>query len=213
MSSTSRLCGVILAAGASSRMGRDKALLPWPPSQSSGESTLLSAAILALHPFTEAIIVVASRNAEQLAPIATRHGASIAINPDPDRGQFSSMQVGLRAVLNSGCDAAMLTPVDCPPLSPATLELLRESFLSALARGKWAVLPENNGKRGHPLLASRQLIEAYLAAPATSNAREVKQTCAQFFEYIPVADSFLSADVNTPEQYEAVSAQVALRQP
>ena len=113
-----------------------------------GDSTLLSAAILALKPFTEAVIVVASRNADQLAPIAARRGASIAINPDPDRGQFSSIQIGLRAVLDCGCDAAMLTPVDCPPLSVATLEFLRESFVSALARGIWAVAPENNGRRG-----------------------------------------------------------------
>jgi molybdenum cofactor cytidylyltransferase len=212
MSGTPRICAVVLAAGASSRMGRDKALLPWPPS-GTGDRTLLSAAILALKPFTEAVIVVASRNAEQLAPIAARHGASIAINPAPDRGQFSSMQIGLRAVLDCGCDAAMLTPVDCPPLSAATLELLRDSFVSALARGKWAVAPENNGRRGHPLLASRELIEAYLAAPATSNARDVKQTCAQLFEYVPVADRFLSADMNTPEEYAAVSAQAVPRRP
>ena len=171
MSSTPRICAVILAAGASSRMGRDKALLPWPPAEPGAsapvEGTLLSAAILALQPFTQAVIVVASRNAEHLAPIVARHGASMALNPDPDRGQFSSIQVGLRAVLDCGCDAAMLTPVDCPPMSAATLALLRESFLSALARGMWAVAPENDGRRGHPLLASRQLIEAYLAAPAT----------------------------------------------
>jgi len=208
MSDTPRICGVILAAGASSRMGRDKALLPWPPT-ATGDSTLLSAAILALKPFTEAVIVVAGRNAEQLAPVANRRGASIAINPDPDRGQFSSIQIGLRAVLDCGCDAAMLTPVDCPPLSAATLELLRESFVSAVARGIRAVAPENKVRRGHPLLMSRQLIEAFLSAPATSNAREVKLTCEEFFEYVAVADPLLSADVNTPEQYAALAGKHA----
>ncbi len=122
------------------------------------------------------------------------------------------MQIGLRAALDRGLNAAMLTPVDSPPLTAPTLELLRDSFKSALARGKWAVAPENNGRRGHPLLASRELIEAFLAAPATSNAREVKQAYAALFEYVPVPDAFVSVDVNTPEQYAAISEQAAARQ-
>jgi molybdenum cofactor cytidylyltransferase len=194
-------------------MGRDKALLPWPPvaKGSVADGTLLSAAILALKPLTEAVLVVAGRNAEQLATIAARHGAFIVINPEPERGQFSSMQIGLRAVLDRGLDAAMLTPVDCPPLSESTLERLCASFASAVERGQWAVAPENNGRRGHPLLASRDLMEAFLTAPVTSNARDVKRTCTAMFEYIPVPDVFVSADVNTPEQYAAVSTQAAAR--
>lgn len=213
MAGTPRICAVILAAGASSRMGRDKALLPWPPSESPGDKTLLSAAILALKPFTEAVIVVAGRNAEQLKPIAATCGAEIAINPNPDRGQFSSMQIGLRAALDCGCDAAMLTPVDCPPLSAATLALLRDAFIAALAHGNWAVAPESNGRRGHPLMMSRELIEAFLAAPPTSNAREVKKLHTERFEYVPVSDLFLSADMNTPEEYAAMAAQATKRQP
>lgn len=193
-------------------MGRDKALLPWPPGEASGAGTLLSTAILALKPWTEAVIVVASGNAEKLAPIAESCDAFMAINPAPERGQFSSMQIGLQAVLDRGLDAAMLTPVDCPPLSAATLQLLRDSFLRAVANSQWAIAPENNGRRGHPLLMSRELIDAFLAAPVTSNAREVKRAHAERFEYVHVADCFVSADMNTPEQYAAISAEAATQQ-
>jgi molybdopterin-guanine dinucleotide biosynthesis protein A len=69
MDSRPNMCGVILSAGASSRMGRDKALLPWPPAASgstpSPNETLLSAAIAALQPFTQAVIVVAGKNCIQ----------------------------------------------------------------------------------------------------------------------------------------------------
>ena len=51
-------CGVILAAGESSRMGRDKALLPWPPGTSGG-GTFLSATIELLQEPSEMVIVVA----------------------------------------------------------------------------------------------------------------------------------------------------------
>ncbi len=212
MSTPPRLCAVILAAGESSRMGRDKALLPWPPNNSAGQ-TMLSAAIAALQPFVESVLVVAGANAESLAPVVAACGASLAINPAPERGQFSSLQVGLRAALDRGCHAAMITPVDCPPLSAASLRALHAAFAQALERGQWAVAPVNNGKRGHPLLAGRELIQAFLRAPVTSNAREVRRACAQHIEYVPVPDPLLTADMNTPEQYAATAAQVFSSRP
>jgi molybdenum cofactor cytidylyltransferase len=198
------MCGVILSAGASSRMGTDKALLPWPPA-ATGE-TLLSAAIAALKPFADSIVVVAGKNADDIAPIVAANGASMVLNPAPERGQFSSFQIGLRQALALGCDAAMITLVDCPPLSKTSMEKLIESFDQALANGSWGVQPEHNGKRGHPLFASRKLIDAFLAAPLTSNAREVKRTHSEMIKSVPVPDPLVSVDVNTPEEYAALAA-------
>lgn len=196
------LCAVILAAGASSRMGRDKALLPWPPGAKDG--TLLSAAILALKPFADKVIVVAGRNAERLAPIIDAAGAVMARNPEPERGQFSSLQTGLQAALEHRCEAAMITPVDCPPLSTASLEKLCAAFERARSRGVWAVAPEHNGRHGHPLIAGRELMKAFLNAPVTSNAREVQQAHESKLEHVAVTEPLLSVDVNTPEQYAAL---------
>ncbi len=195
----SRICAVILAAGASSRMGRDKALLPWPPESKS--TTLLSSAIAALKPLAGAVFVVAGHNETNLAPIVAGCGATLVRNPAPERGQFSSMQAGLQAALDAGYHNAIITPVDCPPLSAHSLVLLRDAFERARARGTWAVAPENEGRRGHPLFAGRELIDAFLSAPVTSNAREVKHAHAERFEYISVPDPLLAADLNTPEEY------------
>src|SRR5689334_5384045 len=106
------LGGVILAAGESTRMGRDKALLPWPAnapviaSQSLSDGTLLAAAIRALNEYCDFVVVVAGKNAERLRTTVDSSGASLTINPAPERGQFSSLQVGLEEVLNRGRDAA-----------------------------------------------------------------------------------------------------------
>jgi molybdenum cofactor cytidylyltransferase len=203
MCATTDVCGLILAAGASSRMGRDKALLPWPATSSS--TTLLSAAITSLKPFTDRIIVVAGNNEANLAPIAVSLGAELVRNPAPERGQFSSIQTGLRAALNHGCIAVMLTPVDCPPLNSASLQKLCAAFQQAVTRGAWAVAPEHNGRRGHPLIAGTALIQAFLAAPETSNARDVKHEHADKFEYVAIPDQFLTVDLNTPEQYSSAA--------
>ncbi len=153
------LAGVILAAGASSRMGRDKALLPWPPalletpsrivqggaglreshpsktakggaptSGMASTGTILSCAIQALSQVCDLVIVVAGNNEKALEPVTYGGGAFLVRNPDPERGQFSSLQTGLHDVLNRGWDNAMVTLVDRPPPSAATLNRLAGEF-------------------------------------------------------------------------------------
>lgn len=203
------LGGLILAAGESSRMGKDKALLPWPPPQPGAAATpgrtLLSAAILALRPHARAVVVVAGKNANRIAQTIDTCSAFLVLNPAPERGQFSSLQVGLREVLARDCNAAIITPVDCPPLTAASLRLLAASFDEALSRGLWAVAPENSGKHGHPLLVNRKLIDAFLSAPVTSNAREVLHAHSGHIEYVPVPDSLAKAGLNTPQDYAALA--------
>jgi molybdenum cofactor cytidylyltransferase len=201
------LCGVILAAGESSRMGRDKALLPWPPTSANTTSrdTFLSTTITLFTPYVDLVLVVAGKNAQQLAPIVYANGASLVINPDPDRGQFSSLQTGLQEVLGRGRDAAMITLVDRPPVRTTTIETLQDAFARAIRSYKWAVVPEYQGKHGHPILAARELIEAFLKAPDTSTARDIEHANQAHIEYLPVDDPFVTANIDTPQQYEALS--------
>src|SRR5579864_8803161 len=154
MSRAPSFAGVILAAGESSRMGTDKALLPWPPqttAQLPAQGTFLSAAIRSFALCTDFIVIVVGRNEAVLAPVAYANGASVVSNPDPGRGQFSSLQVGLHDVLNRGRDAAMITLVDHPPVGRVTIQMLRDAFESA-PPNIWAVVPEFAGKHGHPYL-------------------------------------------------------------
>jgi len=199
-------CGVILAAGESSRMGRDKALLPWPPESSAASfaETFLSAAIRLFVPYVDIVLVVAGKNAEALTPIVYARGASLVVNPDPDRGQFTSLQVGLHEVLNRGRDAAMITLVDRPPVKAETIQFLIDQFEHGAAKATWAVVPEYQGKHGHPILAGREMIEAFLRAPATANAREIEHAHQDKIAYVPVDDPFVASNVDTPEEYAAL---------
>jgi molybdenum cofactor cytidylyltransferase len=208
------LCAVILAAGESTRMGRDKALLPWPPPGATGSpsgQTFLSAAIAALSPFNDMVIVVVGNNGPDLAPVVYAAGASLVRNPAPERGQFSSLQVGLQDVLNRGRDAAMVTLVDRPPARAETLEKLRSQFETAAPRGKWAVVPQFGEKHGHPILLGREIIEKFLKAPPTATARDIEHQNQQRIEYVPVDDPFVTANVDTPEDYAALQQPDASR--
>ena len=201
------LYAVILAAGESTRMGTDKALLPWPPATpglpATGQ-TFLSAAIQALYPFSEKVIVVVGKNENNLAPVVYANGASLVRNPEPDRGQFSSLQVGLQEVLNEGRDAAMVTLVDRPPARVATLQTLCSTFADA-GNDEWAVVPEYKGKHGHPFLVAREMIGAFLNAPPSANARDIEHQNLRHISYVVVDDPLVTLNVDTPQEYAALS--------
>jgi molybdenum cofactor cytidylyltransferase len=213
MARTAAFCGLILAAGESSRMGRDKALLPWPPQPpSNAGDTFLSAAIHLFLDHVDEVLVVAGKNHAELAPIIYASGAALVINPDPDRGQFSSLQTGLQEVLNRGRDAAMVTLVDRPPVRPETIENLQAAFDIATAKRKWAVIPEFEGSHGHPILLGREMLTAFLSAPHSSNARDVGHANQSVIEYVSVDDPLVALNVDTPEQYAALSMNLGWSQ-
>jgi molybdenum cofactor cytidylyltransferase len=195
--------GLILAAGASSRMGRDKALLPWR------EGTFLSTAIRALQPVTELVIVVAGANAANLQPIVDAHAAFLVVNPDPQQGQFSSLQVGLREVLNRGRDAAIITLVDRPAAQVETVQLIKSAFFAG-EESIWAVVPEYGGRHGHPFVIGREMIEAFLRAPAQSSARDVEHAHQEHIRYLQVNDPLVVANVDTPEDFEKIQTGIGL---
>lgn len=206
MSRAPSWCGVILAAGESTRMGVDKALLPWPPITTgaplAGE-TFVSAAIRSLSSRTDQVVVVVGKNESSLAPAVYGAGSSLVRNPAPDGDQFSSLRVGLQEVLNLGRDAAMITLVDRPPASADVLDKLRTAFETA-SSDIWAIVPEYKGRHGHPFLAGREMIEAFLKAPATATAREVEHQNQEHVQYVAVDDPHVAMNVNTPEDYAAL---------
>jgi molybdenum cofactor cytidylyltransferase len=205
------ICGVILAAGASTRMGRDKALLPWPPvaEGTPAANSFLGAIIDLLQAYTDLVIVVAGKNEAAIEPVAYAHGAFVVVNRQPERGQFSSLQVGVQDVLNRGRDAALVALIDHPPVLPLTVEKLHDAFLNS-GPEVWAVVPEvQRGEQrvhGHPILIGREMIEAFLRAPSEATAREIEHRYLQHIQYVQVDDSRVAANIDTPEDYERLLA-------
>jgi len=185
------IAGIILAAGASSRMGTPKALLDYR-----GE-TFLNRLIRVLGTVCDPVIVVLGYHAEEIrAQVSGR--ARFVINPDPSRGQLSSLQTALGEV-SADAEGFLFIPVDCPSAEPATVERIVEVFHAP--ENPLLVIPRHEGNRGHPVCARRELIEEFLALPPEGQAKEIVRRHADRTHYLDTVDAGVLNDVDDPEAY------------
>jgi CTP:molybdopterin cytidylyltransferase MocA len=173
-------------------MGRAKALL-----DAEGQSFL--ARILASLRAGGAgpLLVVVRDSQDPIADEARRHGAGIAVNPDPTRGPISSLQAGIRA-LPGEAEALLFAPVDHPLFSPSTVEALIGGFQEHSAP---VVVPAFEGWRGHPVLFGRRLFPELLEEDLPEGARSVLRRHLDERLQLAVDDQGILADIDTPEEY------------
>jgi CTP:molybdopterin cytidylyltransferase MocA len=185
--------GLILAAGESSRMGSPKALLEFR-----GE-TFLDRVIRCFAADCSPVIVVLGPEPEVIrAGVRCPGNAIFVLNPDYSRGQFSSMQCGLRAVPGDA-EGVVFTPVDHPNIEPTTLaQLIRTNAPIAI--------PQYLGRHGHPVLFTRTLIPEVLALDPGSQARAVFHQHASQIRYVDVADPGILDDIDDPDAYHRLLA-------
>ena len=204
MKQSQAIAAVILAAGASRRMGTPKALLLL-----NGE-TFLDRMIRLFAPLAQPVVVVLGHQAGEIrAGIKAANHAQLVVNPDPERGMLSSLQCGLAAI-PSETEAVMFTPVDHPDLRQATLETLLRCYGSS--RPLLAV-PEHEGKHGHPVLIARPLIGELLALPPTAQAADVIHRHRADTIYVDVADPAVTTDIDDRPAYDELVARQSRREP
>jgi len=187
---------IILAAGASSRMGRPKALL-----EIDGE-TFLDRLTGILSAVASPVIVVLGFDAEAIRA-AARRPAHFVLNPDPARGMLSSLQTGLAAVPDSA-EGFLFTPVDCPAIAPSTPARL----VDALTRLPDALLavPRHAGRRGHPVACRLALRHDFLALAPDAPPRDVIRARDDRTSWVDVDDPGILADVDDAESYGRLAA-------
>ena len=180
-------------------MGEDKALLQY------GGRTFLSGAIQLLQSACDFVVVVAGANTDFLRPVVYQNSAYLVRNWKPEFGQFSSLRLGLQAALDRGRDAVCVTLVDRPPARPDTLLTLKDHFLRTAPERVWAVVPQFDGKHGHPVIFSREMMEVFLRADVSANARQIEHQHQNRIEYVSVDDARVAMNINTPEDYSALA--------
>jgi molybdenum cofactor cytidylyltransferase len=186
------IAGIILAAGASSRMGTPKALLDYR-----GE-TFCNRLIRVLGMVCDPVIVSLGYHAEEIRAAAAHGNARFVVNPDPSRGQLSSLKTALAEVPDEA-EGFLFLPVDSPAAEPETVRLI----VKALDRPDrpLLVIPRHNGRNGHPVCARRALIQEFLALPPEAQAKEVVRRHVDRTHYLDTFDAGVLSDIDDPEAY------------
>lgn len=125
-------------------------------------------------------------------PLVTSRDVRVAVNPDPSRGMFSSLQVGLEDVI---ADAILVLPGDMPFVLPSTIRSLVQVYE---ARGG-IVSPRFNGKRGHPIVLPPLLQQSILAADASTTLHHVLKAHPELRIDLDLDDRGVLRDVDRPE--------------
>jgi len=145
----------------------------------------------------DSVIVVLGADAARIRAAAA-HPALFVENSEYRRGQTSSLQCGLRAV-PADAEGVLFTLVDHPAVARPTIDAL-------LAAPRPLVrVPRHQGRRGHPVWFSRELMPEFLALPADGAARDVVRRHADQTEFLDLDDPGIVADIDDPAAYHALT--------
>ena len=195
---------VILAAGASTRMGRPKMLLPW------GATSLLGHLIGQWRGIqARQIAVVVAAGADAIASELDRIGFSARHrirNPEPEKGMFSSIQ---HAAAWDGWDALLTHFVivlgDQPHLSSETLQAI--SRFASAHRGN-ICQPARRGRPRHPVVLPAEIFRQLAVAPV-EDMRQFLRMNADRVALCELEDDGLDLDIDAPADYERVRSLYA----
>jgi len=188
--------GILLAAGRGRRMGGGKQLLPWPALNPF--STLVAASFDALKPHVSRVLVVLGHRADEVnAVLSPREYQCVRV--DPDAEMIESIRAGLRFLESIPAVAmAALHPSDHPTIRSATMSRL---LTVQAAFSGTAVMPEHDGRGGHPVLIPRSLWKSIMEFCGEGGLRQLWRDHPSLGVRVPVNDPTVIADMDMPSDY------------
>ena len=186
---------VITAAGASSRMGRPKALVDWH------DQPLLLHQLAAFEGFGQRIVVLGASAEHILETLAFPGDTDIVVNPDWEAGRSGSLRRAFANVKPSA-KAVVVVAVD-QPVEPEVVDAL----LAAFDPGRHAyAVPVTVGRRGHPLLLSGVLADSVRRFGDSESLRDLTHRYADSAMLVPVDSRSCVLDLNTPQDLALATA-------
>ncbi len=189
------IVGIVLAAGASSRMARPKALLPI------GTDTFVTRVVRTLAAAgLDDVVIVTGDQTEAVRSAVAEAGllARTIENPRRAEGQLSSVLAGLAIADRPGVDAVLVHLVDIPLVRTATVAAVIDAFV---ATGAPIVRPVAGGRHGHPVIFARRVFDELRRADPSAGARAVVHAHAGDALDVAVDDDGACRDIDTPGDY------------
>ena len=191
---------IVLAGGESTRMGTPKALLP------DGEGRLFVTRLVhtfSAAGFREITVVTGRAHGEIVSAIAQDPPPGVSIifarNHDPSRGQLSSLLTGLEVAARQGVRAALMTLVDVPFVSAATVGAVMSAYE---ATGAPIVRPARGIEHGHPVLFDRSLFGELRRADPARGAKIVVHAHSAEIVNVETDDPGAFFDIDTRDEYQ-----------
>jgi molybdenum cofactor cytidylyltransferase len=190
-----KIGAVVLAAGASSRMGSDKLL-----TELGGQAMVRRVVEAVLGSEASPVIVVTGHKAEAVREALPGHSVRFINNPDFPSGLSSSLKLGLKA-LPEDCDGAVIVLGDMPAVTPALIDKLIGAF--APAEGRALCVATHGGKRGNPVLFARRFFEEIESIEGDVGARGLIGAYPDLVCEVEADSDAPLIDIDTPEDLAA----------
>lgn len=192
------VAGVILAAGTSSRMGRNKLLL-----QLGDRSVLRRAVDTALAAGLNPVLVVVGHQRDQAEAELRDARCALVVNPDYQAGVNTSLRTGIRAVPD-GCPAAVVMLADMPLVTEAMLRTMLEQYRGGRAP---LVVSSYEGVDAPPILYDRSLFDELRVLEGEGCGKKVVKRHTEEALRLPWPALALT-DLDLPADVERVRAQL-----
>lgn len=190
-----KTAAVILAAGASSRMGgRAKPLL-----KLHGQLLVHRAILAARSAGLDPVIVVTGHQADEVNQALMGMPVEIAYNPEWSSGQSSSIRAGLEK-LGNRCGSAVFLLVDQPFVTPALIESLVSMHMTTLVP---IIAPLVDGTRSNPVLFDRVTFDDLRNLSGDTGGRAIMGKYEH--SWLPWLDRNILIDIDTPAELERYS--------
>ncbi len=190
---TKKIAGVILAAGAGSRMGKTKQLLPF------GDTTLLGQVIdNARASKLHEIIVVLGHKADKISQALDFSNTKIVRNKAYQKGQSTSLIKGLETI-SPNCDAAMFILGDQPLV---TADIINQLINAFEAENALITIPYFNNRRGNPVIIKKPLFQRLESLVADTGPRVLFGEFKNAILKVQIPDKAILIDVDTMDDYQ-----------
>ncbi|NND02139.1 MAG: nucleotidyltransferase family protein [Acidimicrobiia bacterium] len=185
--------GVVLAAGLATRMGRPKQLLPYR------DGTLLGAVLSAARASRlNRICVVLGAYEAEIRQSVDFGDSTVVINPAPERGNLSSLQVAVGSV---GVAPLVLLMGDMPGVDAAVIDAHVSAWEGDQA---WLRTTRYTDRVGHPLMLSPELVASL---DDLEGAHPLWQLVHDERTRTLTVDSPMPTDIDTPDDYDEALAR------